>query len=278
MYLSFPGTRRITTRQAKIIRSFFGFIISVTLTSTMAWAQFPVKATGEIASASQTTINGISVVSGMTVFSNNRIRTSEQGTADINLGGNGRIEFGPNKDMTQRFSRTGIGGELHSNQVVVSARAVVPISITTPKGIITTDGQQPAVLTIYVGSKRARVINHLGAATVTTGSREDRLAEGDELSQSARGAGWQHSNPVSGTAASKPRIPGQITSPVTTLVVPDSSTFSELFTSGISYYVAPEPTGNRSIGERFESSITCRNNDQMSCRNKSEYKPRRSLP
>ena len=262
-----------------IIRSFFGFIISVTLTSTMAWAQSPLKATGEIASASQTTINGISVVSGVTVFSNNRIKTSEQGTAVINLGGIGRIEFGPNTDMTLRFSGTGVGGELHSNQVVVSARAGVPISITTPKGTITTDGQQPAVLTIYVDSKRARVITHLGEATVTSGGREDRLAEGEELSQSPRSAGWQHTNTAAaGIAASKPRITGQITSPVTTLVVPDASIFSELFTSGISYTIAPEFTGDRSIGERFETSITCRNNDQMSCRNKSEFKPRRSLP
>ncbi|MCI0665091.1 MAG: hypothetical protein L0220_28845 [Acidobacteria bacterium] len=263
--------------QAKIIRRFVGFLVFVTLLSTTAWAQL--KAMGEIASASQTTINDSYIVSGMTVFNNNRIRTTEQGTAIINLGSLGRIEFGPKTDMTLRFSKAGIGGELHSNQVVVSARAGVPISVTTPKGMISTDGRQPAVLTIYVDSKRARVITHLGEATVTSGGKEEHMAEGEELSQSPRSTGWQHTNsPPRGNAVTRPKIAVQTTSSVTTPVTSDASIFTELFNSGISYSIAPESNGDRRYGELFETSITCRNNDQMSCRNKSEFKPRRSLP
>jgi len=180
--------------------------MSVVLLTAMAWGQSSLKATSEIAAASQTTINGASVVSGMTVFSNNRIRTGGQGTAIINLGRLGRIEFGPNTDMTLRLSREGIGGELHSNHVVVSARAGVPITIKTPKGMITTDGRQPAALTIAVENKSARVITHMGEATVTSGVEEDRakvehVAAGEELLQSvsrrgATGVIWIGAEPV----------------------------------------------------------------------------------
>src|SRR5262245_13054550 len=224
-----------------------GLMAFVLLLTAMAWGQSFLKATGEIAAASQTTINGASVVSGMTVFSNNRIRTGGQGTAIINLGRLGRIEFGPNTDMTLRLSREGIGGELHSNHVVVSARAGVPISIKTPKGMITTDGRQPAALTIAVENKSARVITHMGEATVTSGVEEDRanvehVAAGEELLQSVCSTSWQHIGPVTGAiAVAKPtQMVGQVTSPVRMTATPNASTFPELFNAGISYSIGPE--------------------------------------
>jgi len=266
--------------QAVIIRSLLnvaGFIAFVLLMTDIACAQSSLKATGEIASASQTTINGSSVISGMTVFSNNRIRTAGQGAAIINLGRLGRIEFGPNTDMTLRFSRAGIGGELHSNQVVVSARAGVAISIDTAKGMVTTDGRQPAVLTIYVDSKRARVITHLGEATVTSGNKADRVVEGEELSQSPRKAGWQRSGLAAGDiAVARPtKMAGQVARPVTAATSPNASTFTELFNAGISYSIEPEPNEVRNYKEPFETSITCQNNDKMPCRKLGEFKPRR---
>jgi hypothetical protein len=269
--------------QLNIIRRLLkvgGLMAFVLLLTAMAWGQSSLKATGEIAAASQTTINGASAVSGMTVFSNNRIRTGGQGAAIINLGRLGRIEFGPNTDMTLRLSREGIGGELRSNHVVVSARAGVPISINTAKGMVTTDGRQPAALTIHVESKRARVVTHLGEATVTSGGEEDRVnvervAAGEELSQSPSSTGWQHIGPVTGAiAAAEPtQMADQVTSPVTMTATPNASTFPTLFNAGINYSIGPESGGDSKSEAPFETSITCFNNLMMPCRKKSEFKP-----
>jgi hypothetical protein len=213
-------------KQSNIICSWLragGFMAFVLLMAGMVRAQSSLKAMGEIASASQTTINGSSVISGMTVFSNNRIKTAGQGAAIVNLGRTGRIEFGPETDMTLSFSRTGIGGELHSNQVVVSAPAGVAISIKTAKGMVTTDGQKPAVLTIYADSKRARVITHISEAIVTSSSKEghiktDRVAEGEVLSQSPRSEGWLR---ASAAAIAEPaQAAGQVASPVAAAAAP----------------------------------------------------------
>jgi hypothetical protein len=243
---------------------FMAFVLSMT---GIIWAQSSLKATGEIASASQTTINGSSVISGMTVFSNNRIRTAGQGAAIVNLGRTGRIEFGPEADMTLSFSRTSIGGELHSNNVVVSAPAGVAISIKTAKGMVTTDGKKPAVLTIYANSKRSRIITHIGEAIVTSSSKEgriktDRVAEGEELSQS------------SAIAAARPaQTAGQMTSPIAATAPPNATTFTGLFNSGIDYSIPSGANNGGSYEESFETSITCRNNDKKPCRKKSEFKP-----
>jgi hypothetical protein len=226
------------------------------------------KATGEIASASQTTINGYSAISGMTVFSNNRIRTAGHGAAIINLGRIGRIELGRETDMTLSFSRAGIGGELHSNNVVVSAPAGVAISIKTAKGMVTTDGKKPAVLTIYADSKRARVMAHIGEAIVTSSSNEgriktDRVAEGEELSQSSAIA-----------VARAARMADQTASSVVATAPPDGSGIAGLFNAGIGYSIAPESDiGSSYYGVQFETSVTCRNNDKKPCRKKSEFKP-----
>src|SRR5215468_4067014 len=160
-----------------------GFIAIFPLMAGAVLAQSSRKATGEVVSASQATINGFSAISGMTVFSNNQIKTGHQGAAIINLGKLGRIEFGSGADMTLRFSEAGIGGDLRSNRLVISARAGIPITVITSKGVVTTDGQQPAALTIYVDNKRANVIAHMGAASVAP-APERSPSLGKESSQS----------------------------------------------------------------------------------------------
>jgi hypothetical protein len=245
--------------------SFMAFVLLMT---AMVLAQSSLKATGEIASASQATINGTSAISGMTVFTNNRIRTAGHGAAIINLGRIGRVELGPETDMTLSFSRAGIGGELHSNNVVVSAPAGVAISIKTAKGMVTTDGKKPAVLTIYTDSKRARVITHISEAIVTSNNKEspikmNRGAEGEELSQSS-----------ALTVARPAQMADQTAGPVVATAPPTASTITGLFNAGVNYSIAPESDiGSNYYNVPFETSITCRNNDKKHCRKKSEFKP-----
>jgi hypothetical protein len=242
----------------------------VLLLNGVVWAQASLKALkamGEIASASQTTVNGVSAISGMTVFNSNRIRTAGQGAAIINLGKTGRIEFGPETDMTLNFTRTSIGGELHSSNVVISAPAGVAISIKTAKGMVTTDGQKPAVLTVYSDSRRARIIAHIGEAMVTSSNKDglvktNRVSEGEVLSQS-----------IAAAVTRPAQIGGSIVNPSVADAAPDIASFGGLLSAGIGYSLPAESERRASKEEPFETSMSCRNSDKRPCRKKSEFKP-----
>lgn len=250
-----------------------GFIAFFLLMTGPAWAQSSskLKATGEIVSASQTKINGFSAVSGMTVFSSNRIRTGRQGAAVINLGKLGRIEFGAETDMTLRISEASIGGELISNRVVVSARTGIAIAINTAKSLVTTDGRQPAVVTIYADGERARVIAHLGEANVVS-TGEARMAAGKEISQSPRGESWRRAGLAAGggigaAGLAQMTVRGASSSP-------DASSFAGLFKAGINYSMDPKVDKDSTAEESFETSMTCRDSDKKHCRKKSRFKPK----
>lgn len=222
-----------------------GFMTFFLLMTGPGWAQSSLKAKGEVVSASGATINGFPAISGMTVFNDNRIRTGQHGVAIINLGKLGRIECGPETDMTLRLSGSSIGGDLRSNRVVVSARAGISVAINTTKGLVTTDGRQPAVLTIYVDSKRARAIAHMGSARVVSPG-EDRRVEGKDLSQSHRGEGQRRAG------------------------------FTGLFKAGINYSRDPKFDKDPDSEEPYETSMTCRNSNKKHCHKKSHYKPKKT--
>jgi hypothetical protein len=247
-----------------------GFIASLTLMACPAWAQSSSKAKGEVVSASQTKINGFSAISGMTVFSNNRIMTGRHGAAVINLGRLGRIELGAETDMTLRLSEASIGGELRSNRVVVSAPAGIAVAVNAAKSMVTTDGRRPAVLTIYVDGERARVVAHVGAASVVPTGEEGRMAGGKETSQSPRGDGWKRAGMAAGAIGS---ASGAIIGVRGATAASNATTFAGLFKAGINYSIDPKFNRGQDSEESFETSMTCRDSDKKYCRKKSKYKP-----
>jgi len=249
-----------------------GFIVFLPMMAVPAWAQSSSKAKGEIVSASQTKINGFSAISGTTVFSNNRVMTGKHGSAVINLGKLGRIEFGAETDMTLRLSEASIGGELRSNRVVVSARAGIAIAVNTAKSMVTTDGRQPAVLTIYMDGESARVIAHVGEASIVPTGKEGRMTGGKELSQSPRGDGWKRAGMVAG-AIGAARVAK--TGVQSSAAASNAPTFAGLFKAGINYSIDPKFDRGQDSEESFETSMTCRENDKKYCRKKSRYKPQR---
>ena len=155
--------------------------------------------------------------------------------------------------------------------MVVSARAGIAIAINTAKSMVTTDGQQPAVLTIYVDRERARVISHVGAASVVSTEEEGRPAGGKEMSQSPRGGGWKRAGLVAGAigAASAAKIGVQGAT-----AAPNAPTFAGLFKAGINYSIDPKSDNGPGSEEPFETSMTCRESDKKYCHKKSKYKPK----
>jgi hypothetical protein len=262
----------------KVIGSIAFFTLTAGAVSAQSPAKAPWKVTGEIVSASKTTINGFSAISGATVFNNNRIRTGKEGAAIINLGRLGRIELGPDTDMTLRISEASIGGELRSTQtgqMIVSAQKGVTVAVNAAEGVVTTDGREPAVLTIYLDGKSPRVIAHRGTANVvTTGGNSSgsakELSRSPELSRSSRGDGSRRGlTPAVAGAA----VVSQ-TAVYTATRGASAPPFSRLLKAGIDYSRGPKSGGNNGPGaENFDSSITCHNNSQTICHRKSSHSP-----
>lgn len=250
---------RVSTSLSNLLKV-VGFMAFLSLTTGEVMAQSLLKATGEIVSASKTTINGVSTLSGATVFNNNRIRTGKDGAAIINMGRLGRIELGSETDLTLHISESSIGGELRSSQVVVSARAGTAIAVNTAEGVVTSDGREPAVLTVYLDGKRPRVITHLGAANVvTTGGNS--LATEKDLSQAHRG---ENRRGAGATSLRQTAVRSAFVTP----------TFARLFKAGVDRSIDPK-FDNKSPGynKPFETSITCGASHQQNCLKKSNHRP-----
>jgi len=150
------------------------------LATTSALAQTTAKA-GELTISGSVSINGTNAISGATLFSDSKIKTARNSAATINLGKLGRVQLGPESEMTLRFADGMIGGNLNSGRAVVSAPAGVSVSIATAEGIATADGRDASSLTIDVTCGNTRVASARSAAKVTAGSKVETVAAGSEV-------------------------------------------------------------------------------------------------
>jgi hypothetical protein len=158
-----------------------------TLVTNSAIAQTS-KASGELSVTGSVMINGTQAISGATVFNDTKVKTSRNGAATVNLGKLGRVQLGPESEMTLRFSDGNIGGNLNAGRAVVSAPAGVSISVATTEGVATSDGKDAASLTIDVTCGNTRVAASRSAAKVTSGSKVEYVAAGNEVAVGAQGA------------------------------------------------------------------------------------------
>ncbi len=150
------------------------------LVTTSAIAQTS-RAAGELSVTGSVMVNGTQAISGATVFSDSKVKTSRSSAATINLGKLGRIQLGPESEMTLRFSDGNIGGNLTAGRATVSAPAGVSIAVATVEGVAAADGKQAATLTIDVTCGNTRVAASRSAAKVTSGSKVESVAAGSEV-------------------------------------------------------------------------------------------------
>ncbi|MBK9316501.1 MAG: hypothetical protein IPM55_19990 [Acidobacteria bacterium] len=173
-----PTTFRkvLTVAMIMAVGSFYSLV------SSSALAQTASKAAGEMSVTGSVTINGTSAISGATVFSDSKIKTSRNSAATINLGKLGRIQLGPESEMTLRFVEGNIGGNLNSGRTVVSSPAGVAVSVATADGVATASGKEPSILTVDVSCGNTRVASSRSEASVAAGSKVQVVAAGSEVS------------------------------------------------------------------------------------------------
>jgi hypothetical protein len=152
-----------------------------TLVPVTALAQTGSKASGELSVSGQVTINGTAAISGATIFSDSTIKTSQKGSATVNLGKLGRVQLGPESEMLVRFSDGNVGGNLVAGRAVASTPAGVTVSVATREGTAVADGKQASVLTVDVSCGNTRVAATHGEATVTSNGKVESVAAGHEV-------------------------------------------------------------------------------------------------
>ncbi|HMV48634.1 MAG TPA: hypothetical protein PKD31_12830, partial [Blastocatellia bacterium] len=141
------------------------------LVTTSAFAQTATKAAGELSVSGNVTINGTPAISGATVFSDSKVKTSGNGSATINLGKLGRVQLGPESEMTVNFADGKVGGNLSSGRATVTTPAGVAIAVATTEGVATADGKVASTLTVDVTCGNTRVAANRSDAKVTAGSK-----------------------------------------------------------------------------------------------------------
>lgn len=158
------------------------------LVTTSALAQTAAKSAGELSVTGSVSINGTPAISGATVFSESKIKTSRNGMATVNLGKLGRVQLGPESEMTLSFADGRVGGNLTSGRAVVSTSAGVAINVATAEGIATADGKNASTLTVDVTCGNTRVAASRSDAKVSSGSKVEYVAAGSEVSVGTQAA------------------------------------------------------------------------------------------
>lgn len=155
-----------------------GFYTSVT---SSALAQSMKKSAGELSVSGSVTINGTSAISGATVFSESRIRTAANSSAIINLGRLGRLQLGPESEMTVRFTDGSLGGSLTAGRAVANAPAGVAVSIATAEGVAASNGVKSAAVAVDVTCGNTRVLAARSDVTLTAAGKVETVNPGKEV-------------------------------------------------------------------------------------------------
>ena len=127
------------------------------LVTTSALAQTAAKAAGELSVTGNVTINGTPAISGATVFSDSEVKTSGNGSATVNLGKLGRVQLGPESEMTLNFTDGKVGGNLSAGRAVVTTPAGIAVAVATSEGTAIADGKSASTLTVDVTCGNTRV-------------------------------------------------------------------------------------------------------------------------
>lgn len=170
------------SRKPNMMRKVLSVVLTLSVSGIFTLgASAQQKTAGELSVVGSATINGTPAISGATVFNDGKVKTSSNGAAAINLGKLGRIELGPDTELTLRYTDGTIGGNLLSGRAVVNAPAGVAVSVTTADGIATADGKQAGSLTVDVSCGNTRVASSRTDAKVTSGSKVEAVAAGQEV-------------------------------------------------------------------------------------------------
>ena len=230
--------------------------------ASFAWAQITIIK-GELITARQVTIDGERPVSGLTLYNENKIKTSTLGVAIINLGTNGRIELGAETDYTLLLAPHLVGGELRVGRIIINVPANVSVAIKGAGCQVETDGMQSSTLSIESSKERFVVVAYQGTARITYTGKTEMVASGEEVRSSLLSWEWRHRempNPTIGRTTVQ-------------LAAARSATMLNLFGISIAESLRHLIASFSLLPSYYDSTLTCRNHDSLRCYANGGVKP-----
>ena len=144
-------------------------------------------------------VNGNSVPSGTTIFSGAQVRTPAGTGATIDLGPLGRVDIGPNTNLTLTFGQGEVSINLQTGYVMLTTNKGTKGAVINPQGAVTsTDPTKLSSVIVTVGERGpdTAAIALLPAAGVSAGTTAASfgaaaaaLATGGLASSNGRGRG-----------------------------------------------------------------------------------------
>jgi len=134
---------------------------------------------GELKVSGTVTVNGESVISGGTLFSDSVITTADKSMATVNLSKLGRVELSPNSSLRISFTEKGITGLLDSGSAHVSTLGGVTVNFTTKDGAVVVDGSQATSFTVSISKGITSLATQSGLALLRSGGNSKQVAAGE---------------------------------------------------------------------------------------------------
>lgn len=132
----------------------------------------------------QVTVNNQPAVSNSTVVSGSLITTGTGSSAVIGLGGNGRVELGPDSSLTLRYSGDSIVAMLDAGNVRVSNAAGIGTTVTTRTATVVADTGSANNFSVDIGCgddvkcAQTMVQTTSGLVTLKAGNTSKKVATG----------------------------------------------------------------------------------------------------
>jgi hypothetical protein len=115
-------------------------------------------------------VNGDRAFSGRTFLSDGVITTTETTSAVVNFGKIGRVNIGPNSNLTLAVSETTITGTLTNGTIGVSNSDGVAVKIITPDDSVTNQGTEASRFTVNVAANTSSVAAESGSVLYNNGA------------------------------------------------------------------------------------------------------------
>ncbi|MDQ3803614.1 MAG: hypothetical protein M3416_07275 [Acidobacteriota bacterium] len=135
---------------------------------------------GGVATRGRVLINGAEVITGAAVFPGSKFSTEKNSTAEINMGGLGRIRCLAETAGTVNFGGREVGGSLDTGIIHVSKPQGVSATIATKDGSVVAGAGGAALFVVNVTGGNTVVRAKKGSVELRTGKTSKVITEGQD--------------------------------------------------------------------------------------------------
>ena len=137
---------------------------------------------GTIQVSGGVTVNDAPAISGLTITSGSHIVTSSRSSSILELGNLTRFRLSEQTELALDFSAKSISGTLQSGGLHVFVPANRTLTLSTPTGVIATDGSEMVAVNIQLTDGDTRISVEQGRVELRSGNSKRSLGAGEALS------------------------------------------------------------------------------------------------